>query len=268
VSLAIRNVRGLFSRIFGFRSSSDPIRKTIAEAIAQIDRMLLDIEGTINNLKEMQEDHTRKAEMFARQGKNEYERIFLDELDHIGKLLTIFNLVHMDLVRVKVRLKTLTHVEEPLKHLPEIIQELEMIKPKIEKIAPDLAMAVMEIERKVSSIMTSTNLINPPLAGINTSQGSSNAVRKTVSKKALPPLPPETEPPATIQAPVARVRATSTMSSKVSVDLIKTWLIEEIKSTGGVLDISTFCKKYGVTRSQVFMALQMLEREGKIKLSR
>ena len=266
MSLAIRNVRGLFSRIFGFRSNSDPIRKTIAEAIAQIDRMLLDIEGTMNNLKEMQEEHTRKAEMFARQGKNEYERIFLDELDHIGKLLTIFNLVHMDLVRVRVRLKTLTHVEEPLKHLPEIIQELEMIKPKIEKIAPDLAMAVMEIEKKVSSIMTSTNLINPPLAGINTPQSSSTTVKKTGSRKALPPLPPETEPFPTMKAPTVRVGATT--GSKVSVDLIKTWLIEEIKSTGGVLDISTFCKKYGVTRSQVFMALQMLEREGKIKLSR
>ncbi len=267
MSLAIRNVRGLFSRIFGFKGSSDPIRKTIAEAIAQIDRMLLDIEGTINNLKEMQEEHSRKAEMFARQGKNEYEKIFLDELTHISKLLSIFDLVRIDLVRVKVRLKTLTHVEEPLKHLPEIIQELEMIKPKIEKIAPDLAMAVMEIERKVSSIMTSTNLTNSPLPGIHSSSPINSAMKEAEPvKKTLPPLPPEGEPIGASQLVIAPKRAS--MNARASIDLIKTWLIEEIKSTGGVLDISSFCKKYGVTRSQVFMALQMLEREGKIKLSR
>lgn len=267
MSLAIRNVRGLFSRIFGFRSSSDPIRKTIAEAIAQIDRMLLNIEGTINNLKEMREEHSRKAEMFARQGKNEYEKIFLDELTHISKLLSIFDLVRIDLVRVKVRLKTLTHVEEPLKHLPEIIQELEMIKPKIEKIAPDLAMAVMEIERKVSSIMTSTNLSNSPLPEIHSSSPINTMIKKAESvKKTLPPLPPEGEPIGAAQLVMAPRR--TSMNVRASIDLIKTWLIEEIKSTGGVLDISSFCKKYGVTRSQVFMALQMLEREGKIKLSR
>ncbi len=267
MSLAIRNVRGLFSRIFGFRSSSDPIRKTIAEAIAQIDRMLLNIEGTINNLKEMQEEHSRKAEMFARQGKNEYEKIFLDELTHISKLLSIFDLVRIDLVRVKVRLKTLTHVEEPLKHLPEIIQELEMIKPKIEKIAPDLAMAVMEIERKVSSIMTSTNLSNSPLPEIQGSSSINTAIKKAEPlKKKLPPLPPEGEPIGSAQLVMASKR--TSMNVRASIDLIKTWLIEEIKSTGGVLDISSFCKKYGVTRSQIFMALQMLEREGKIKLSR
>ena len=267
MSLAIRNVRGLFSRIFGFRSSSDPIRETIAEAIAQIDRILLNIEGTINNLKEMRAEHSRKAEMFASQGKDEYQKIFLDELEHISKLLSVFNYVQMYLTRVKIRLKTLTHVEEPLRHLPGIIQELEMIKPEIEKVAPDLVTSVMEIERKVSSLISSTNLTNYPLPGIHdSSQINTSSKQVKQARKTLPPLPPEGDPVRPVQLVMTPEKKLANM--RVSIDLVKAWLIEEIRSTGGILDISSFCKKYGVTRSQVFMALQMLEREGKIKLSR
>jgi len=253
---------GWFGRLFGiFRRPKDPITKGIYDAMAVLDRMINSIEATKKSLKSMREEHSRRAKFFASEGRKEYEDIFMNEIEHIQSLILMFNKVQYDLMRVRYRLETLTLVEEPMRQLPEVIQELQALKPEVEKIAPELSTMLLEVERKVTSIMTSSNMSSALNALSYTKNKVENEASKLISEtqqKILPPLPPETTPVA------VKVKE----YSPVPLPLVKKWIIEEIKMNGGVFVVRDFANKYRVPKHIVYDALKKLEEEGLIKLKR
>ncbi|MET1159966.1 MAG: hypothetical protein ABWW65_03305 [Thermoprotei archaeon] len=246
-----------FFRLLGkFRVSKDPVAKNIHAATITIDRMLNFIESTRKNLENMYEEHQRRARLFAEEGKEEYEKIFVEESKHIASLIALFSKVHFDLMRVKYRLQTIMTVEEPMKLLPEIIQELEMIRPEIERIAPELTTMLIEVERRVNSVMAASSLDS-----ITTSRLGSYSKDMSV-KERLPPLPPQNKPlPSRTSGPVISKRI-------LSIDDVKRLLLEEIRNKGGVLVVSDFAKKYNIPKHMVYVALNELEREGVIKVKK
>ncbi len=262
----------LFGRIFGlFSKPKDPITRSIYDAVSLLDKMIAQIDVTYKSLENIHEENSRKAKIFSSEGKKNYEKIFLEELKHIEGLMIMMEKVKMDLMRVKVRLETLTHVEQPMRILPEVIQELQAIRPQVEKIAPELTMYLLEVERKVSSIMSTSNIAE-------TFQTATNlgAFKENVPTK-LPPLPPESTPVPTPPEPVSTparnvVRVTAHNSSyqtnNVPLSIVKNWVLNEIMNNGGILDIQAFTKKYKVPKNIVFKALIKLEQEGRIKVSR
>jgi len=247
-------------RITGwFKGSRDSVSRNIRDALVVLDRMASFIDSAKKNLENMYEEHRVRAKAVAEKGKREYEEIFLEELKHISSLISMFSKVHYDIMRVRYRLETITAVEEPMRLLPEIIQELEAIKPEVERIAPELATMLLEVERKVNSVMSSSDIASLSNM-INASKGKS--VKEKAVKENLPPLPPSEEPINDREAlepePVA-------LENNVPLSVVKKWVLEEIKSNGGVFVISDFVKKYGVPTHVVRMALKKLEMEGYIK---
>ncbi len=264
MSLSVGGGRGFIGRIANIfrRSPRDPISKKIYEAISVIDRMITSIDITKRSLTQASEEHSRRAKQFADEGRKQYEEIFLQELEHIGGILSILEKSRVDLIRIKTRLSTIASMERPLRELPEVIEELRVLRPQVEKIMPQLTLMMTEVERKVQDIIATTNVPNlPSIPYTSTTSYAGKPVVESSRTGKLPPLPPKT-------TPSKLVNSSSIATPTVSVNLVKKWLIHEIKSSGGVLDIGSFTRKYNVSKSIVFHALRQLEKEGKIRLAR
>ncbi|ABN70368.1 hypothetical protein Smar_1277 [Staphylothermus marinus F1] len=247
---------GWFGRLFGFfKRSKDPVTRSIYEAIAVLDKMINSIESTKKSLESVHEDHSRRAKLFASEGRKQYEDIFIEELKHIAGLISMFDKVQYDLMRVRYRLETLTLVEEPIRLLPEVIQELQSLKPEVEKIAPELSTMLMEVERKVTSIIASSNISS--IAGVVGYKDNIQVDDKNAPEKLpIPPLPPENQPePSAVQE-----------YNLVPLAIVKKWILDEIRTSGGVFVIKDFIKKYKVPKHLVYDALRKLEEEGRIRL--
>jgi ribosomal protein S25 len=261
LSLSIGNERGIL-RWLGllFKKQEDPISKNIYDAIAVIDKMISTIDITRRSLMDAQEEHTRKAQLFASEGKKNYQGVFLDELRHIGGLLNMLEKVRIDLIRVKTRLRTVATMERPLNEIPEVIAEIRNLRPMIEKVMPNLTSMVMEVERKVEDVMISTSLPSAPTTIKNQTVSPIKSKNKTSEysmKAVIPPEPPSTKPVQTMKK-----------QSAWTVTKVKHAILVEIKNNGGILDIGALTRRYGIPKSMIYKALHQLENEGKIRLSK
>lgn len=247
----------MFMRFFNIlRQPKDPFTKSVSEALVMLDKIVNHIEATKKSLESKHEEHERRAKIFASEGKKDYEEIFLEESKHISGLINMFSKVQHDLLRVRYRLETITIVEEPMKVLPNVLEELEAIRPELERVAPNLMTLLLELERKVTNIMT-TSKVDSKFSSIATTAVSDK------TSVTIPPLPPEdvemNEKVLELPKPVEnRVRP-------VSIDQVKKVLLSEIKRSGGVIVVSDVVRRYGLPREAVLTALKKLEEEGVIK---
>ncbi|MEM4431328.1 MAG: winged helix-turn-helix transcriptional regulator [Desulfurococcaceae archaeon] len=256
MSLAIGGSNNLFIRFFNiFKQPKDPFTKSVNEALLMLDKMINHIEATKKSLESKHEEHERRAKIFASEGKRDYEEIFLEESKHISGLINMFSKVQHDLLRVKYRLETITIVEEPMKVLPRVLEELEAIRPDLERVAPNLMTLLLELERKVTNIM-STSKVESRFAN------SINEVKDKVILS-IPPLPPEdvkidNKVVSVVKEPGINLKTTN-------IEQVKKILLNEIRRTGGVIVVNDVVRKYGLSREAVLMALNKLEEEGIIK---
>ncbi len=251
--------RGIFRWIASIfrREQVDPVNKNIYDAVAVIDRMISVLDVTKRSLLDAQDEHSKKAKLFASEGKKHYEKIFLDELKHIRGIIRLIEKVRVDLIRVKTRLRTIAQMERPLKELPEVVAEIRSLRPEVEKIMPQLSAMILELEKKVEDIMISTNLPTAYNEPIQTEKIVDTV--DTRENSLVLPLPPETK---TAAAEKTMIQAQPT----ITIGQVKKWILREIRSNGGILDVSSFSRKYRVSRTMILSALYQLEREGKIRL--
>lgn len=237
------------------RQPKDPFTKSVTEALIMLDKIVNHIETTKKSLESKHEEHERRAKLFATEGKRDYEEIFLEESKHISGLINMFSKVQHDLLRVRYRLETITIVEEPMKVLPRVLEELEAIRPELERVAPNLMTLLLELERKVTNIMTTSK--------VESKFSSTTSIVNDKVDVEIPPLPPDDikvdDKALAVSKPVEnRLRA-------VSIDQVKKVLLNEIKRTGGVIVVSDVVRKYGLPRDTVLVALKKLEEDGVIK---
>ncbi|MEZ0393537.1 MAG: hypothetical protein ABWK00_00595 [Desulfurococcaceae archaeon] len=274
-----------WSRFLGFFKPKDPYARNIYDAIAMIDKMMGVLDGTRKELEITLEDYGKRAEMASRDGKKEFREIFDEEMNHISGLLRLLSKVYYELAKIKLRLKTITIIEEPMKLMPEIVNELHALRPEVERIAPELSSMLAEVERKVESIMVVSDLRS--LAKVYSGESAPSQRPAGEAERAkwasdaspapLPPLPP------TISPSKSDVEKTGTQQRAMVVaaqaeaqparspappHVIDQWIYNEIMERGGVLDVEYVAQRYGLAKDEVLKSVARLEERGLVKVRR
>lgn len=276
---------GLWGKLTGFLKARDPMKKSILESVAMMDRMIRTIEASKKSLESVLEEHQKRAKLLSSEDDKEFQNIINEEINNIVGYKTLFEKAILDLARVRYRLETLAYVEEPMKDLPGVMEELQRIEPEVAKIAPDLLNQLRSLRKKVEDILIETTAEPLPshMMGKNTQnvrQTTPPQISKSVESAALPPPPPtdlkiyegvaqagvETKAEAKDQLQALTVKKTEPV--EVPVNVVEQWLLDELRSKGGILDIATFTSKYRVRKEVVYAALRNLESRGLVKLKR
>lgn len=237
-------------RLFGFRR--DIRSPAIMKTVQLLNRMISDLEVTRRRMEDRYDDLERKAREAALKGDKDNHNIFINEMSEISKFIALVIQAKKSLMQIKLRLETMLDMGNTLDMLPDIISELSTLKPLLARITPDLLDKMTELEKSVINIMSSTSL--PNLYG--KVEPKKETVTQKIDLKEL--LPPNNIPTKTAIATQA-LRA-----SRVSLTVIKKWLLEEIRLTNGFIQLESFARKYGVPKEAVIEALHELSDEGKI----
>ncbi|MCY0867864.1 MAG: hypothetical protein OWQ48_01335 [Desulfurococcus sp.] len=287
MSASISSYRGgFFGRLLGVFKPKDPFVKSIEESIVLLDRMIRSIESSKKGLEFTLEEHKRKMRVTGGQDKA-LQEIIDEENKNIAGYLNLFTKVYYDLMRVRLRLETITQVQEPMKVLPEVLDELKRIEPDVEKINPQLLSLMRMIEQKVGSIQLATDSSTLPQAvlskymvrGEQVPQRVSSSIVEEVGSKTPEkiPLPPvesgrlenKSQSTVSVEAGLKHAEDSGTASRiEVPVHVVEQWILAELREKAGILDIQYFTAKYRVPRDRVYEALRRLEEKGLVKLKR
>ncbi|QOR94286.1 hypothetical protein IMZ38_06635 [Thermosphaera chiliense] len=268
---------GLFGKLTGLIRARDPMKKSILESVATLDRMIRTIESSKKSLDSVLEEHQKRAKLLNSEGDKEFQDIINEEINNIVGYKTLFEKAILDLARVRYRLETLAYVEEPMKELPAVMEELQRIEPEVAKIAPDLLNQLRSLRKKVEDIIIETAAEpSPGLTGKATAAPAVKTVSQPSVKKEdstlLPPPPPsEVKMPETTTVVNEQPQAIVVKKPEpvdVPLHVVEQWLLDELRSKGGILDVSNFISKYRVKKEAVYLALRNLEAKGVIKLKR
>lgn len=301
MSAAISNP-GILGRFLSIFRTKDPVKKELVQSVTIIDKLLRSLEISKKNLEAIAEEHKKK--MRAQGEDRELAKILDEEVRNIYGYLSMLTKTVYDLTRVKYRLETLFYVEEPLKVIPEVLEELRAIEPNIEKINPQLVNHVRALEQKVASIISMSSsyfpgIISAPLVGSTADQRSQQpshsakqhvqAVEPTTSGPPPTSLKGRGGPSTTsqqqkkeegpVQVPIpqgsdrkqgvpAPQQAGPQTGFSVPLHVVEQWLLNELKVTAGILDLSVFEKKYGVPRHVILEALSSLESKNVVRVRR
>ena len=291
MSISITGSRGgFFSKLLWAFKPKDPFVRNIEESIVLMDRMIRSIEASKRSLEITLEEHKRKLKLSGVQDK-ELQEIIDEENRNIMGYLNLFTKVYYDLTRVRLRLETITQVQEPMKVLPEVLEELKRIEPEVEKINPQLVSLIRMIEQKVGSIKVSTDSSSIPQPLINKYMSQKNEEKTpvkpveniealvppaTVDERAraavkIPPPPPsnngqQASKPVEVEPEFQRSSIES--RNEVPLNIVEQWVLAELRSKAGILDIQYFTSKYRVSRDTVYEVLRRLEEKGLVRLKR
>ena len=237
-------------RLFGFKR--DVRSPAIMKTVQLLNRMIGDLEVTRKRMEDRYDDLERKAREAALKGDRDNHNIFINEMSEISKFIALVIQAKKSLMQIKLRLETMLDMGNTLDMLPDIISELSTLKPLLARITPDLLDKMTELEKSVINIMSSTSL--PNLYG-KVEPKKESTVQKIDLNELLPPNTVPARPATARQA----LRA-----SRVSLTVIKKWLLEKIRLTNGFIQLESFARKYGVPKEAVLEALHELSDEGKI----
>ncbi len=266
----------MFGKLTGLLRARDPMKKSILESVATLDRMIRTIESSKKSLDSVLEEHQKRAKLLNSEGDKEFQDIINEEINNIVGYKTLFEKAILDLARVRYRLETLAYVEEPMKELPAVMEELQRIEPEVAKIAPDLLNQLRSLRKKVEDIIIETAAEpSPGVTGRAPTTVVKTVAQPTVKKEdptLLPPPPPsEVKIPETsggINEQPQAIVVKKPEPVEVPVHVVEQWLLDELRSKGGILDVSNFISKYRVRKEVVYLALRNLESKGVIKLKR
>lgn len=225
-----------FTKVFGIGRRDRP--EELARMIAILEGMIGELDVTRKKVEDRQSYLVGKARDAGLKGDKESQQIYIAELEEISKLLSIVLQAKRFLLQVKLRLETVVEMSDVLRTIPEVLSTLQPLKPMLARIAPDMVEKVSELEKIAINIVSSTGL--PNIYGKTLPK---EEVDTAVKKMELEELSPPTNVP---------------------IEVIKAWLIEEVRSLNGIINLDIVSKKYNVSKEQVVLALKELEREGKI----
>ncbi|ACL10508.1 hypothetical protein DKAM_0180 [Desulfurococcus amylolyticus 1221n] len=291
MSISITGSRGgFFSKLLWAFKPKDPFVRNIEESIVLMDRMIRSIEASKRSLEITLEEHKRKLKLSGVQDK-ELQEIIDEENRNIMGYLNLFTKVYYDLTRVRLRLETITQVQEPMKVLPEVLEELKRIEPEVEKINPQLVSLIRMIEQKVGSIKVSTDSSSIPQPLINKYMSQKNEEKTPVKpveniEALVPPATVDERARAAVKIPPPSPSNNGQQASKpvevepefqrgsiesrkeVPLNIVEQWVLAELRSKAGILDIQYFTSKYRVSRDTVYEVLRRLEEKGLVRLKR
>ena len=247
-------LRGLFGVLH--RNEKSP---AIAKTLGIINKMIDDLEVNRKKMEERYSDLSRKAKEAASRGDKKSQEIFLNEVEEILRYMGLIDHAIHSLTQIKLRLETMMEVGDTLDQMPVIMGQLARLREMLAPLAPDVLQHMSELEREVANIITSTSI--PDVYKANKLERNKEATSSIDYASLLEELRPPRETP-------KRIPVYANNMNRVSIRVIKKWLLEEIMRTNGFLDIDAFTRKYCVPKQVVLEALNQLSEEGRIIIKR
>lgn len=280
--MSLTTSSSMFKRLFSVFKTGDPLKREIVYSINTIERMVRSLETTRKNLEAVAEEHKKRTKISS--GDKELAKILEEEMRNIQGYLNLMTRSIYDLTRVRYRLETILYVEEPLRVLPEVLEELRNIEPVIEKINPQLLSQIKALEQRVAGLLAASSMAPPtpyPPSAVEQKVEqviqAGGAIPARAPSKALPEKPraintqtevEQARTPVTQAEKALATPPTPIIRNDVPLNVVEQWILLELRQTAGVLDLSSFEKKYGVSRTLVLEALRSLESKNLVRVKR
>lgn len=250
---------GWLARIFSPKKDGRSL--AMIRTLHIINKVLEEIEITRKRMEERYSDLAKKAKEAATKGDKDHHEILLVEMDEVSKLIALMEHAKKSVFQIRLRLETMLEMGNTFDQLPEIMSVISDLKPILARITPELMERMTELEKEVSSIMASTSI--PPVYG-RAKPKELDSISSELRNELKDLLPPHNESSkCTLNNNVVMMEVPRRRSN-VDINIVKKWLLDEIRSSNGFLDIESFTRKYGVDKKTVLETLNKLYEEGKI----
>lgn len=272
---------GLVGRIRG-GSKVDP-KKFISLLIVHVDSAKQEVSDTVARLKSRY-DHLVKATISASIGKEKDRAlIYANEATQVREMTTKLVVVEKVLEQVKLRLETLEDVSNLSHHLIEVSNLLVVAKDYVKDLVPNLAYNIDSLineSRRVIASTTDYTKLKPEEIIEHTPEAKKllqeieKAAEETI-KSQLPEIPVDILLPVKVKGnledrikkEVEAVTQPSKQSEKsrmVDQNLLEKALLEYIITHNGFVDVNHFKDMLGVSKEEVYKALNRLREQNKI----
>jgi len=274
-------------------SGKKKIKKSLLEMASTLDSIKLKLETVLTRLEHRDKELFEMAVKAMVNGDRDRASIYAGEVLEVRKLMKNVRTVDLALEKVKIRLETLTTMEDIGVELPGVIALLEAVRPQLQVISPELAASVDKVIMEVNNIVITTQAPAPrTVESVMIATPEAEKVLKEVEKQAekeieekLPKLPEnlmklaEEKKPLSIvlvkqsqkpaEKPKSSIQSIKKRSSRkiLTLEELESKVLEYIIDHGGFIDVSHCASELEVSRDAVLMALESLKSKGKVKIT-
>ncbi|MEO3992724.1 MAG: hypothetical protein QN229_00170 [Desulfurococcaceae archaeon TW002] len=279
---------GLFKWFSGFigkikgGSKVDP-KKFISLLIVHVDSAKQEVSDTVARLKSRY-DHLVKATISASIGKEKDRAlIYANEATQVREMTTKLVVVEKVLEQVKLRLETLEDVSNLSHHLIEVSNLLVVAKDYVKDLVPNLAYNIDSLINESRRVIASTTdyaklkpeeIIEHTPEAKKLLQEIEKAAEETI-KSQLPEIPVDILLPVKVKGnleeKIKKDVEAITLPSKqpdkfktIDQNLLEKALLEYIVTHNGFVDVNHFKNMFGVSKEDVYKALNRLREQNKI----
>ncbi|MEM4823818.1 MAG: hypothetical protein QXV31_02125, partial [Zestosphaera sp.] len=271
----------LVGRIKG-GSKVDP-KKFISLLIVHVDSAKQEVSDTVARLKSRY-DHLVKATISASIGKEKDRAlIYANEATQVREMTTKLVVVEKVLEQVKLRLETLEDVSNLSHHLIEVSNLLVVAKDYVKDLVPNLAYNIDSLiseSRRVIASTTDYTKLKPEEIIEHTPEAKKllqeieKAAEETI-KSQLPEIPVDILLPVKVKGnledkikkeveAITQPSKQPDRSKMVDQNLLEKALLEYIITHNGFVDVNHFKDMLGVSKEEVYKALNRLREQNKI----
>jgi len=219
-------------------------------------------------------------------------RTFAEEIVELKKFTKAVRFVAIGLEKVAQRLQTVKDVKDLQTQLGPIRMLLAGLKQEVEGVFPAVGTTIDDINRSIAELMINSSSGLQEVAGLDSYTRNEEVERiikeawtlATATVENVIPEPTaliQARPPAgkaakkapeTIDVTITRDRAQKgalpSEAAKASKRLedVEAIILEEAKQSKGRINVDEVSKKYGLSKDDVFEALDSLRRKGKIRI--
>jgi len=273
-------------------SGKKKIKKSLLEMASTLESIKLKLETVLTRLEHRDKELFEMAVKAMVNGDRDRASIYAGEVLEVRKLMKNIKTVDLALEKVKIRLETLTTMEDIGSELPGVIALLEAVRPQLQVISPELAASVDKVIMEVNNIVVTTQAPVPrTVESVIIATPEAEKVLKEVEKQAekeieerLPKLPEnlmklaEEKKPLPIvlvkqsqkssEKPKSNVQQVKKQSKKIlTLEELESKVLEYIIDHGGFIDVSHCASELEVSRDAILMALESLKSKGKVKIT-
>ncbi len=263
-------------------SKVDP-KKFISLLIVHVDSAKQEVADTVSRLKNRY-DHLVKATISASIGKEKDRAlIYANEATQVREMTTKLVVVEKVLEQVKLRLETLEDVSNLSHHLIEVSNLLVVAKDYVKDLVPNLAYNIDSLineSRRVISSTTDYTKLKPEEIIEHTPEARKllqeieKAAEETIRSQ-MPEIPVDILLPVKVKGNLEdrvkkEIEVTAQPSNRqeksrvIDQSLLEKALLEYIVTHNGFIDVNHFKEMLGVSKEEVYKALNRLREQNKI----
>jgi len=261
----------------------DP-KKFISLLIVHVDSAKQEVTDAVARLKSRY-DHLVKATISASIGKEKDRAlIYANEATQVKEMTTKLVVVEKVLEQVKLRLETLEDVSNLSHHLIEVSNLLVVAKDYVKDLVPNLAYNIDSLINESRRVIASTTdyaklkpeeIIEHTPEAKKLLQEIERAAEETI-KSQLPEIPVDILLPVKVkgsledkikkevEATAQPIKQQSTHPKVIDQNLLEKALLEYIVTHNGFVDVNHFKEMFGVSKEDVYKALNRLREQNKI----